>query len=987
MNWWTELPKASPLDAALQAEGATGTLADLARSIYEQESGSGRNTKTSNAGAVGGMQVIPSTFKSVADKGWSIDDPVDNARAGVRYIRSMLDRGDGDPYLAAAAYYGGPGGMDKARRGVAVSDPRNPKAPTTLQYAQQVVDRMKPGETAPTNAAWWKDLPEVVPAQENAQAAPEQAPAAPEERSLVEDVGRQVGLTARAGIKGLAAIPAMAADAITGPINAGLDLVRGEGQGFRFQRAGDALDNVMTGMGLPQPESATERVVQDVTAGMAGAGGFVGAGKALAGAADDVAAGVGRLLSQGPGMQIASAATGTGASSIVREEGGGAGAQVAAGLAGALAPFVIPAAGGALVRGALRGGEAGRQAVADRVDAFKGAGVQPTVGQSTGGRVARASESLLSKTPGGAGVMSKHAQQQADDLAASVQSLSDELAPNASAVNAGEAIRRGVNAFRDGMQAVQQRLYSRLDKHIPANTPVNVDSTRAALSELVADVPGAPGLSSMFRNAKIEGIHKAMISDLDDAVKNGGAAMLPYESLKKLRTLVGKELADNRLVNDVPRAAWARLYGALSDDLGVAAANAGPEAQQAWSWANTYTRTQMQRLDELQTIVTRDTPEKIFQAVMSGTAEGDTIAARVISALPMRERREVAAAALQRLGRAAPGQQNAAGDAFSSETFLSNLARMSSSARKTLLGRTDFDGVMDKIAQFASVADVRREGGRIFANPSGTAPAAAQIGLGGGIAGGTVAAMAGHPAYLAGALATPAAANLGARMMTSQGLVNMAATPTTLAPGATAAMVGAAGRVDPHQPVESTPGALPMLPGSIPGEVFDPADLVRMESDSTRPARVELNSAPTAQQVESDSTFAPDTFARLADAQTVGEAIKALQPEEKPQAPRVQPQVMQPIQQAIHPAMPEPTPQAIPPRPSDRDRLMSQNAQARMLRAHADQLAVARGPDITRAAAPLSDKNLSQIIATRSMPERARVHALAERARRKRERV
>lgn len=80
MSWWDELPKASALDAALQLEGATGKLAGLAKSIYQQESGSGRNTKTSNAGAVGGMQILPGTFKEVADKDWSIDDPIDNAR-------------------------------------------------------------------------------------------------------------------------------------------------------------------------------------------------------------------------------------------------------------------------------------------------------------------------------------------------------------------------------------------------------------------------------------------------------------------------------------------------------------------------------------------------------------------------------------------------------------------------------------------------------------------------------------------------------------------------------------------------------------------------------------------------------------------------------------------------------------------------------------------------------------------------------------------
>lgn len=133
---------ASPLDSALAAENVPAPVADIARSIYQQESGSGANTKTSNAGAVGGMQIIPATFKSVADPGWDINNPEHNARAGVRYISQMYEKAGGDPALTAAGYYGGPGGLEKARQGVAVSDPRNPNAPNTLQYGQQVAARL-----------------------------------------------------------------------------------------------------------------------------------------------------------------------------------------------------------------------------------------------------------------------------------------------------------------------------------------------------------------------------------------------------------------------------------------------------------------------------------------------------------------------------------------------------------------------------------------------------------------------------------------------------------------------------------------------------------------------------------------------------------------------------------------------------------------------------------------------------------------------------
>lgn len=130
------------IDAALAAEGVTGRAADFIKSVYQQESGAGANTKTSNAGAVGGMQIIPATFKSVADSGWDINNPEHNLRAGIRYAKQGFDEAGGDPVLAGAYYYGGPGGMAKARQGVAVSDPRNPRAPNTLQYGQQVASRM-----------------------------------------------------------------------------------------------------------------------------------------------------------------------------------------------------------------------------------------------------------------------------------------------------------------------------------------------------------------------------------------------------------------------------------------------------------------------------------------------------------------------------------------------------------------------------------------------------------------------------------------------------------------------------------------------------------------------------------------------------------------------------------------------------------------------------------------------------------------------------
>lgn len=130
------------IDEALALEGVEGIAAELVKSIYQQESGSGSNSKTSNRGAVGGMQILPTTFNGVADEGWDIKNPLDNARAGIRYALEGLKKGGGDPRLAAAYYYGGPNGLKKAALNEAVFDSKNPNAPSTLQYADQVASRM-----------------------------------------------------------------------------------------------------------------------------------------------------------------------------------------------------------------------------------------------------------------------------------------------------------------------------------------------------------------------------------------------------------------------------------------------------------------------------------------------------------------------------------------------------------------------------------------------------------------------------------------------------------------------------------------------------------------------------------------------------------------------------------------------------------------------------------------------------------------------------
>lgn len=367
----------------------------------------------------------------------------------------------------------------------------------------------------------------------------------------------------------------------------------------------------------------------------------------------------------------------------------------------------------------------------------------------------------LSKFVGGAGVIQKNT----DKTLKNIQSIIQKGTTKAGTPQeAGEVIQKGAEKYVQRFNSTATRLYNRLDKYLAKDTPIQATNATKALQEELTGL--TPNLSA--RKATNEGV--GVLNDIVSDARQG----LTYENLKTYRTLLGQKLSKPHLLNGEDEAVLSRAYAAITEDMKEAAAQKGEKAINAFNKANDFYKRGAENIKQnLQKVIAKDVPEQVYQAALSGSKLGGTKINSIMRSLTKSEKEIVRETVIYRLGMAKAGAQDAAGEVFSPQTFLTEWNKLSKEARAALFNR-DTSESLSKIARI----NQRLSGIDRFANPSGTNQ---QLSMGA-----LLATAFYEPATAAGAVI---GANVSARLMTNQSFTNWlakaatksAAKPVTLA--------------------------------------------------------------------------------------------------------------------------------------------------------------------------------------------------------------
>lgn len=618
----------------------------------------------------------------------------------------------------------------------------------------------------------------------------------PDSDGYWSQIGQGLAQGAGSIVEGAASIPGIIVD----PLATSL----GRALGYKDYTSNFG-ERVRQDLGLPDnPDKLGGAIIQGGTAALSGAGLARGA-SAIAGSAP-----VRQALTTLGATPIRDVAAGAGAGGggHIGEQIGGTPGQVIGTLAGGLGGY---GASGTIARRAL--GERRPNTIMQAAEQF-GVDVIPA---DVGGVGSRMASGAIGRTLGGI-PLAEGAEKSIASAGKARDRLASEIGDVADEAGAGQAARRGFEEFKQTSKSRADDLYGKVS--VKPDAKVQLGNTRGALAEVTRGMESNPELSKLWANhprlrATLEALtpkdlapqgreafaaasrelteaqtnYRRVLSAVSSPADQNAARQavdaaqakveaanklassapqggeLSWQDMNRFRSIVGEIIGQPGIKRDGNEiAALRKLYGALSSDMEVTAAQAGPKALQEFNRANQYWRGREGRIDDVFSTLFGNRDQKSDEAVFrqintwAQSRTGDfSRLARTIRSMPEDEAATIRATVIDRMGQAAPSKQQGAGEVFSPAEFATQWHSLSDRAKTVLFPNKAHRENLDK---FSMLMDNMKRAGEYqnFSNTAlaGNAAALGLTSLGGGLPGVIVAgSLAGGSFALGKLLSSP----------------------------------------------------------------------------------------------------------------------------------------------------------------------------------------------------------------------------------------
>ena len=409
---------------------------------------------------------------------------------------------------------------------------------------------------------------------------------------------------------------------------------------------------------------------------------------------------------------------------------------------------------------------------------FRSLRIDPPAGAVSSSNTVATLEQALGASPFSSDVVQKQATRVLEQITQAAKNTVAKIGTPVSKAEAGSVIRTAASNAAGRFKATQNAAYEKAFDLIGKDAPVALDAVRALRESLENQLNEAPG--SLQRSLG-QAINTLKTIEMD-ATESAVSGTIPFSALRQIRTAIGKDLDEPLLAGSTgsQNAAMRQVYGALTEDMSAVAKLAGPEARKALEVADRYTRAWMNTAGvTLNKIGKFDTDEQAYNFAMSRLGDGGTNLQRLRNQFEPEEWDTVAASVLEKIGLARPGAQDATGDVFSVNTFLTNWSKMSAEAKNALFGgkryaemREGLDTLVDVASSLKGVEKLANTSntGRVlitYLTLTGAGTGLAEMGAGQGAGA--------LSAFLVGGLTS----RYSAKLITSPKFINWLTTPVT----------------------------------------------------------------------------------------------------------------------------------------------------------------------------------------------------------------